>query len=183
MLLQRHHSALLLIDLQKKLTPLIEEHEAVVQNCKWMLDIANDLQVPILVSEQYPKGLDHTVTVCQTAFTSTQCMDKLHFSCTADQTCLQRIQQLDREQWVLIGIETHVCVLQTALGLRELGKEVYVVADAVGSRYPKDKQLGLQRMRDEGVKIISREMALFEWLHQSGTDEFKRMSKTYLERK
>ncbi len=183
MLLQRQHSALLLVDLQEKLTPLIEEHETVVNHCQWLLNVANDLDVPVLVSEQYPKGLGATVAACQEAYAPAQQMEKLHFSCTSDTRCLERIQTVDRQQWVLIGIEAHVCVLQTALGLVQAGKDVFVVADAVGSRYPQDKQLGLARMRHLGIQIISREMALFEWLHQSGTDEFKRMSKTYLEKK
>jgi nicotinamidase-related amidase len=106
-------------------------------------------------------------------------VEKIHFSAVAE-GCLNRLAAMSRKQVVLTGTETHVCVLQTALGLLAAGKEVYVVAEAVGSRRAEDKQLALERMRQEGCRIVSREMVVFEWLHKAGTDRFKAISKHFL---
>lgn len=85
-----------------------------------------------------------------------------------------------RRQLVLCGIESHVCVLQTALDLRALGRDVFVVADAVGSRHPSDRQLALERMRQQRIEIVSREMVAFEWLRRADTAEFRQISKEFL---
>jgi len=107
-------------------------------------------------------------------------MEKLHFSCAAERDCMRRIDALGREQIVVIGAEAHVCVLQTVLDLRAVGKEIYLVADAVSSRSPRDVELALERMRAEGVRVVSREMVAFEWLHQAGTDRFREISREFL---
>ena len=107
-------------------------------------------------------------------------MTKTHFSCAAERDCMRRIDAIGREQIVVIGAEAHVCVLQTTLDLRAAGKEVYLVADAVSSRSPRDVELALERMRADGVRIVSREMVVFEWLHQSGDDRFRAISREFL---
>ena len=104
---------------------------------------------------------------------------KNHFSCVAAQ-CLAGLPGNDRAQMVLIGAETHVCVLQSALELLEDGKEVFVVADAVGSRRPFDRDMALLRMREEGVRIVTREMVVFEWLGEAGTALFNEVNKEFL---
>ena len=93
---------------------------------------------------------------------------------------MRRIDNCGRVQWILAGVESHVCVLQTALELQATGKEVYLVADAVSSRSPRDVELAMDRMRSEGVRIVSREMVVFEWLHQAGTDSFRAISREFL---
>lgn len=180
MLLSRNNSCVLVIDVQEKLIPKILNHEQIVANCKWLLEIAKKLHVPALGSEQYPKGLGHTVAELRGFIPSDAWLEKLHFSCASDPDCLKRIEQLNRQQIVIVGIEAHVCVMQTAIELKNKGKQVYVVADAVSSRNELDKQLALQRMHDAGIQIISKEMAVFEWLHQSGTPEFKQISQEFL---
>lgn len=105
--------------------------------------------------------------------------EKLHFSCVAAK-CLDGLPGSERPQVVVAGTESHVCVLQTVLDLRAQGKEVFVVADAVGSRKPTDKELALARMRGHGVQIVSREMVAFEWLKRAGTDEFRAVSQEFL---
>lgn len=107
-------------------------------------------------------------------------LEKLHFSCSADPGCTATLDALGRGQVVIIGMEAHVCVLQTALGLRQQGKDVFVVADAVSSRDPEDKALALARMGQAGVWVVSREMVVFEWLHCAGTDTFREISQNYL---
>jgi nicotinamidase-related amidase len=106
-------------------------------------------------------------------------LEKQHFSCVAA-GCLSEAL-LQKSQFILCGMETHVCVLQTALDLLALGKQVFVVADATGSRKPLDHQLGIERMRADGVVIVSREMVLFELLEQAAGPHFKDMSQRYLQ--
>lgn len=181
MLLDAKNSCLLVVDVQEKLIPFIHESERLIANCLWMMRVAQKLKIPILISEQYPKGLGLTVHQLRDLVTDKKFfMEKLHFSCTEDTKCLSKIRSLKRKQIVLIGIETHVCVLQTAIGLKEKGKEVFVVADAVGNRHPYDAELALARMREFGVQIISKEMALFEWMHRAGTEMFKQLNREFL---
>lgn len=180
MLLTKKDSCVLMIDVQEKLLPKIHHHKELLENCKWLLQIAKKLAIPILASEQYPKGLGHTVDELRSLIPQDAWLQKLHFSCASDPDCLKRIEQVNRQQVVIIGIEAHVCVMQTAIELKNKGKQVYVVADAVSSRKELDKELALQRMHDAGIQIISKEMPVFEWLHQSGTPEFKQISQEFL---
>lgn len=106
-------------------------------------------------------------------------VEKIHFSAVTG-GCLEALPDFSRRQIVLTGTETHVCVLQTALDLLALGKEVFVVAEAVGSRRLTDKELGLARLRQEGCRIVSREMVAFEWLGKAGTDLFRQISREFL---
>jgi nicotinamidase-related amidase len=180
MLIEREQSALLLIDVQQRLLPVMSEPEQVLDNCAWLLRLAARLELPVLVSEQYPRGLGHTDPRLLELAPPDAVIEKLHFSCAAEPGFLKRIEALDRPQWVLGGIESHVCVLQTALGLHALGKEVYVVAEAVSSRRVSDKLLALDRLRQAGVRIVSREMVGFEWLHKAGDDLFREISREFL---
>ncbi len=180
MLMRAETSCLLVVDFQERLMPAIHDAERVMANGAWLIQIAQRLTVPVLVSEQYPQGLGHTVAPIRNLLPAEAFMEKVHFSCAADRDCMRRIDALEREQIVVIGSEAHVCVLQTALGLRATGKQVYLVADAVSSRSPRDVELALARMRAEGVRIVSREMVAFEWLHQSATDTFRAISREFL---
>ncbi|GAB4392717.1 MAG: isochorismatase family protein [Gammaproteobacteria bacterium] len=181
MLLDAAKSVLLLVDVQEKLTPHIVEHKKLITRCEWLLQVATQLAITKVVSEQYPQGLGGTLPVLkQAAEPVALYLEKKHFSCVADTSCWQAMQQLHKQQWILIGIEAHVCVLQTALDLRSYNQEVFVVADAIGSRSHEDKTLAIERMRMNGVHIVTREMVLFEWLHQAGTDVFKKISQQFL---
>lgn len=179
MLIERDKSVLLVVDIQERLLPHIHEGQAVLDNAVWLVQVAQRLGVPVMLSEQYPKGIGPTVAVLR-GLTSPECIgEKLHFSCVAAK-CLERLPGADRPQVVVAGTESHVCVLQTVLDLRGQGKEVFVVADAIGSRKPSDKELALARMRSHGIHIVSREMVAFEWLKQAGTDEFRAISREFL---
>lgn len=180
MLMDVAKSCLLVVDIQERLVPAIHEGSRVVDNTGWLMDIAGHLDVPVLVSEQYPRGLGHTVASLAERGTDGGVVEKIHFSCAASPECTERLDALDRSQIIVTGIEAHVCVLQSALGLLAQGKEVFVVADAVSSRKASDAELALTRMGREGVRIVSREMVAFEWLHQAGTETFKLISKNYL---
>jgi nicotinamidase-related amidase len=179
MLIEAKRSCLLIVDMQEKLLPAIADTQTVLSNTVWLVRAATRLGVSILISEQYPKGLGHTVPELSALMTA-PAMEKTHFSCTVEPTCRERIMASRREQIILTGIEAHVCVLQTALGLLEMEKEVYVVADCVGSRQPFDKELALARMRAAGIQVVSREMVVFEWLHQSDTPLFREVSREFL---
>ena len=179
MLMNRDQSVLLVVDIQERLLPHIHEGQAVLDNAVWLVKLAQRLGVPVMLSEQYPKGIGHTVAVLRGLTFPEAVAEKLHFSCVAA-NCLDGLTGSERPQVVVAGTESHVCVLQTVLDLRAQGKEVFVVADAVGSRKPSDKELALARMRSHGIHIVSREMVAFEWLKQAGTDEFRAISREFL---
>ncbi len=180
MLIQRERSLLLVIDIQDRLMAAIPEAQAIIANSAWMLRLAARLNVPMLASEQYPQGLGRTVAALRDLLPSDAVMEKTCFSCAAEPACRARIDACGRDQILLVGAEAHVCVLQTALGLLAAGKEVYVLADGISSRYARDAELAIARLRAEGVRIASREMAAFEWLQQAGTDLFREISREFL---
>ncbi len=178
MLLEAKESALLVIDVQEKLLPHIHDGAAVAEHTSWLVKVATRIGVPVLATEQYPKGIGPTHAGLAALLPSPP-KQKMHFSCVAS-GCLDGEPAYARRQIVLAGIEAHVCVLQTALELRALGREVFLVDEATGSRRPSDKALAIERMRAHDVSIVSREMAAFEWLHESGTPLFKEISREFL---
>lgn len=180
MLINAHQAALLVVDIQEKLTPHIAQQETLIANCHWLMSFAKEIQIPTLVSEHYAKGLGVTVAQLRDLVTSNDIIEKVHFSCAAEQACMDRIDALGKQQIIIVGIETHVCVLQTAIPLVEQGKEVFVVADAVSARSREDHQLGLQRMRAAGVQVVTKEMIFFESLVKAGTDQFRELSKRFM---
>ena len=179
MLIAAERSMLLVSDMQDKLLPAIHEHEALVAGVVWLVRAAQRIGVPVAAVEQYPKGLGRLAAPLRELLPDAAIAQKTHFSSVAAR-CLENLPGADRAQVVIAGIETHVCVLQTALELTEEGREVYVVADAVGSRRTHDRDLALWRMRQEGVRVVSREMVVFEWLGQAGTPLFSDVSKEFL---
>lgn len=178
MLLARENSAFILIDVQEKLSPHVAESAALIKRCSWLLDLANEMDVPALITEQYPRGLGPTVEPLRRQ--DLPLIEKVHFSCMGEPNFALGLQSLQRQQVVLAGIETHVCVLQTAIQLRECGYQVFVIIDAVSSRNPQDKKYGLKRMQQAGCQLVTAEMVLFEWLRQAGTAEFKAISNRFL---
>ncbi len=179
MLMDKDQSLLLVVDVQERLLPVIHDWQRLLDNVCWLVKVAQKLGVPVLASEQYPRGLGHSHSELGKLLAAPDIVEKLHFSCVAAQ-CLTGLPGAERPQVVVCGIESHVCVLQTVLELREQGKQVFVVADAVGSRDPDNKALALARMRGHGVEIVAREMVAFEWLKQAGTPLFKEISADYL---
>lgn len=181
MLIAAEKSRLLIVDVQAKLVPSIHEGSRVVENCAWLARLAHRLHVPVIASEQYAKGLGPTVPELK-ALVPEASRHKVHFSCVAGE-CLDNLPGGDRDQFIVTGMEAHVCVLQTALDLHQSGKQVFVVADAVSSRNPRDAELGIERMRGAGIPIVTREMVFFEWLRQAGTAQFKDLSAEFLQKK
>lgn len=183
MLLSMQQSCFLLVDVQQKLIPFIHNSEALIKNCHWLMRLSNVLEVPIVVSEQYPQGLGQTVALLKETAQQADALflEKVAFSCASDEVCLQKIRELNKPHIVIAGIEAHVCVMQTAIQLQQIvDQQVFVVADAISSRDIENVQLARARMRDAGVEIVSREMVLFEWLRQAGTPLFKQVSQDFL---
>ena len=176
MLIESQRSLLLLIDFQMRLLPAIEQGEARVARARLLLDVARLLGVPVLASEQYPKGLGPTVSALREHLAASEILDKLTFSCGREARLREAILSSGRDQLILADVETHVCVLQTALDVRAQGLQPFVVADATGARDEQRRQLGFERMRAEGVRIVHSEMVIFEWLQQAGTDLFRKVA-------
>ena len=180
MLIDRDQSLVLLIDIQQRLAPAIADNREVENAAAWVLQVALQLDVPILATEQYPAGLGHTVPVLAELLPGDAVLQKMHFSAYKETAIRQRLTELERKQIIVLGTETHVCVLQSVLDLLAAGFQVYVVEDAVGSRDPLHKQQGLQRMQQAGAVIINREMLAFEWLECAGTETFKRIHQGWI---
>ena len=178
-MMNAEYSSLLVVDVQDRLLPHIHGWQAVLDNSMWLVGVAQRIGVPVMATEQYPKGLGHTQGDLRQLLPPASIAEKLHFSCVSAQ-CLPQLPGFDRRQVVVCGIEAHVCVLQTVLELRAAGKAVFVVADAIGSRDPANKTLAIERMRMHGVEIVDREMVAFEWLHEAGTPLFREVSKEFL---
>jgi nicotinamidase-related amidase len=180
MLLDRARAQLLVVDVQERLLPAMHEGERLVERCAILMQAAQRLGIPVTVSEQYRKGLGATVARLDNIKGDAAVMEKMHFSCAADPAIAAHVDGLargGRSQLVICGIESHVCVAQSALGFKAMGLPVTVVADAVTSRKPDSVALALARLSAGGVTVANTEMAVFEWLHQAGTPEFKDLSK------
>ncbi len=177
MLLQANNSLVLLIDIQQKLAPAIYDNKALEQAAAWVLQVALQLDIPLLATEHYPKGLGITVPSLRELLPDDAVLEKIYFSAWREATVQQRLVSLGRQQIVLIGTESHVCVLQSALDLVAAGYQVFVVAEAVGSRTAENKELALRRMQQAGCQIISKEMLAFEWLERGDHESFRQISK------
>ncbi len=175
--LDRNHAALLLIDTQEKLFPYVENSCHVMQGIQKIVRGFQTLKMPIFVSEQYPQGLGETVASLKGILGEDQrYMVKTAFSCLDDQAMKKEILDLPVTQWVVIGIEAHVCVLQTVRDLLQVGKQVVVLNDAIGSRSVYDFSTAIAELRDFGARISSTETILFELLRDSKAAEFKEIS-------
>ena len=179
-LLSAASSRLLIVDVQEKLLPLIPVAERLVQNCRRLLDGAKIVSVPAFGTEQYPKGLGHTKA--ELAERLGPLPDKVCFSCVPALGWGTAAELTDdRDQIVVAGMETHVCVLQTVLDLLAGGFRVFVPADAVASRSEMDWRIALERMSSSGATITTVESVLFEWCRQAGTPVFKEIQKLIIE--
>ncbi|MDN5860039.1 MAG: isochorismatase family protein [Pseudonocardia sp.] len=167
-------AALLLVDIQQRLMPAIDDGEAVVANAVRLAEAARLLEVPTCATEQYPDGLGHTVP--ELAGHPQLVMAKTAFSAVADPGFASLLPPRTSEI-VVAGAEAHVCVLQTALAMVAARHRVLVVADAVGSRNPADKAVALDRLQRHGVEIVTTEMVLFEWLRDSLHPRFREVQK------
>ena len=167
--------ALLFIDWQERLFPVMNEkcRDRYLKNAENLHWLAKELDIPVLFSEQYPRGLGATLS----ALEATAPIEKITFSALQTPEFEQALSRLEKPHVILSGMETHICVAQTARDLGAAGYTVTVVADAVLSRRKLDWKIGLQRMTAEGCRISTTEGVLFEWLQRAGSETFKALSK------
>lgn len=173
-------TGLLVIDVQDKLMAKIPAADALVRNIAFLIDGARLLGMPVQATEQYPKGLGATVP--ELARRLPERPDKVAFSCSAVPGVVEGFRRQARPKVMLAGIETHVCVLQTALDLLAQDFRVYVPVDAVASRYTVDYEQALRRMERAGAIITTSETAVFEWVGGAGSPKFKEVSRLVQER-
>ncbi len=179
MLIDARKSALLVVDVQGRLVPAISGWQALLDQVVWLIRVARRMDVPVLACEQYPQGLGPTHPAIAAELPPGCIASKLHFSAVAG-GCHALEQAGGPAHYVVCGMESHVCVLQTVIELLENDKRVFVVEEAVGSRRESDKALALARMREAGAAIVSREMVAFEWLRRADSDVFREVSKAFL---
>jgi nicotinamidase-related amidase len=171
--LAKRGSVLVVVDVQDKLLHSIHDWRAVLDNNVKMVKIAQTLGIPVIVTEQYPKGLGTTNASLAGLFPAFAPLEKTSFSCFGAESFAAALQAAAADTLVLTGIEAHICVQQTALEALHRGLKVHVLADAVGSRAPANKEIGLAKIRQAGGVVSAVEIALYEWLERSDGPEFK----------
>ena len=169
--------ALLVVDIQDKLLPAIANKELLVKNAKLLIRLAGLLNLPILVSTQYSRGLGGTVPEIAELLPGAAVLDKTEFGCFNNSGFCSAVKKLpgNRTTVLICGMETHICVMQTALGAMNQGYIVHVASDAVGSRSEWNFHIGLNRMQDAGAVISSTEMMMYELLRSSSSATFKEL--------
>ncbi|HEY7099278.1 MAG TPA: hydrolase [Terriglobales bacterium] len=178
-LLEPDQAALVVVDIQEKLLPPIFERERLLRNTQLLIRLAGILELPVLVTTQYCKGLGSTVAEIASLLPKSSPIDKLMFSCFGSDEFRHSLKDAaaGRNTVLLCGMESHICVMQTALGALREGYLVHVASDAVSSRTEWNWKIGLERMRAAGAVLSSTEMAIYELLKSSGGTAFKEMLK------
>ncbi|WP_425058254.1 putative hydrolase YcaC [Sporomusa carbonis] len=175
MRIEKENSLLLVVDIQEKLFPHIENHEILAQKTVTLLEGLKALNIPALAARQYPRGLGDTIEILRPYFTGY--WDKMTFSCCGDEALVAQLRGTNKKNIILAGIEAHICVLQTVIDLKALGFLPVVVTDAVGSRKRHDYDTALRRMEFEGAVLTTVESILFELCREAGSDAFKAISR------
>lgn len=171
----RDDLVLLVVDLQEKLLPTISGIEKTIVQCVKLIRFARVLNIPILWTEHYPKGLGPTAGEIASELKGLAPLEKISFGCLGEPKFRKALEETGKKQLLIAGIETQVCVMQTTLMALEAGYEVYVPRDAVASRAKNQYKAGLARMEKAGAQLVTVEMAMFEALRVGGTPEFKKI--------
>jgi nicotinamidase-related amidase len=181
MLISANRSHVLVVDLQERLLAAIPEGQRAVSRTCVLIRAARELQVPISITEQNPRGIGQSSNDIREAASSVASVhEKITFAASADPAFAEHVgmgREAGRDQLVIAGTEAHVCVLQTALGFKEQGYEVYVVSDAVASRDAASVTIARDRLVQAGCVWVNTEMIVFEWMERAGTDTFRRLLK------
>jgi len=175
-ILRREDTALVMIDMQEPFLNVMHERERLIANVRLLVQAAIVMRIPVLPTTQNEKrlgGVAAEITQDYKDFAVGREQDKMAFSCAQADGFLEGLKSMERQQIVLCGLETHICVAQTALDLVHLGYQVHVAADAVSSRTLEKHKLGMERMRDNGILPCAAEAAVYEWLREAGTPAFK----------
>ncbi len=170
---------LMVVDIQERLFKVMTEEGQtnLLKNVPILTAAANELKIPILVTEQYPKGIGPTIPDIKQSITDALTVAKIDFAATEEEEVVRQLDRKGRKQILLTGMEAHICVYQTALGLLKLGYDVHVVADATATRLPHNQAAGLALMERAGAVVTTTEAALFQLLERAGTEAFKKMQK------
>ena len=173
--LSAENSLVLIIDIQERLVAALNK-DIIVENAVKIASAAKALEIPVLLTEQYPKGLGHTVTqLCDVLPENSEIVEKTYFNALLEDGMLEKIKSYGKKQIVILGIETHICVHQTASALIEAGFDVYVIKDACASRAKYEFKQGIDAMVANGVKVSCVEIALFEWLKGAKNPKFNKV--------
>lgn len=170
-------TAAVCVDIQEKFINIIYKFDKILRNIQILIDGLNILDVPIFVTEQYPKGLGYTIPEIKEHLEEYKPIEKLAFSCCGSDEFCDVLKKNGKKQVIVFGIETHVCVLQTVLDLIEMGYHAVLIEDCVSSRKKSDRKTAINRIRQEGAMITSYESILFELSSVAGTEKFKQISK------
>ena len=171
--IDREKLALVIIDIQDKLFHNIHDKESMKENVIKLIEFSKIMGIPIILSEQYPKGLGQTIEEVKAALPSYDPLDKSSFSCCGEEDFEKRLLKLGARTIAITGIECHVCVFQTARDMLARGYVVHIISDGVSSRARENWKVGIDRMRELGATISSTEMFMFEVMEKAGTQEFK----------
>jgi len=169
-------TVLVVIDIQEKFRDLIHGSDEVISRSTRLIEFSSQLEIPVLVTEHYPRGLGGTVAPISEACQPFEPIEKINFSCCGSPDFNRHLDMAGRNQVILCGIESHVCVYQTAADLLRSGKQVIAAADAISSISAANRQLGLDAMRDLGVQILGTQAIMFEVLRVAGTERFKKVA-------
>jgi hypothetical protein len=165
------------IDYQERLIPAMDDKETLIRNATVLFQGLEAMEVPLIFSRQYPKGIGDTVAEIREVTSTAKVFDKMSFSCWQDTAIKAAIEALKPKTVILSGTEAHVCVLQTAVDLQAAGYQVVYVTDCVGSRKAMDKKYGIKRVKQEGALLVTYEQLLFELLSGAESPYFKAVSK------
>jgi nicotinamidase-related amidase len=174
--LDKNDTMLLIIDIQERLAVVMKEIDKVVKNTQHLIELARMINLPLVVTEQYPKGLGRTVPELQSSIPGYRPIEKTTFNCCDEPSFLSEINKFGKKKIIVTGMETHVCVLQTSTSLLHAGFVTHVVQDAICSRTKENWNTGLAFMRDAGAIVTCTETVLFQLLRVAGTEEFKKIS-------
>ncbi|MBN1465716.1 isochorismatase family protein [candidate division KSB1 bacterium] len=175
-ILDRRRTALLIVDMQEKFAPVIQEYDRIEAQVITLVKAFRIFDLPIFCTEQYPKGLGRTTESLRRELDGIEVIEKMHFTAVGE-TVLRALKRHAVTHIVVVGIETHVCILQSSLDFAHLGYRVHVVRDATGSRRASDRDAALERLQQHGVTVSCVESVLFELVVVAGTDEFRQISK------
>jgi nicotinamidase-related amidase len=167
---------LLIVDIQERLAIVMQERDRVVKNTQHLIELAKMTAMPVVVTEQYPKGLGRTVPELRSALPENAPIEKISFDCCGQAGFLEELKAHNKKTVIMAGMETHICVLQTCIGLLRAGVNVHLVQDAVCSRTEENWRTGIELMRDAGAVVTCTETVLFQLLKVAGTEEFKKIS-------
>jgi nicotinamidase-related amidase len=176
-LLSADSTGVVLLDVQEKLMPVMGRQEKVTENILRILHLSNLYNLPVVQTEQYPKWLGSTLPEIKELLSSYDPIEKLHFNCCDVETFNARLESEDFKNVILMGVESHICILMTCISLLEKGYKIHVPQDAVDSRTDENWRVGLELMREAGARITSTETIIYQILNKAGTREFKEMLK------